>query len=343
MRALVKTKKGKGFIEIEDVPIPHHSSNEVLIKVKVAGICGTDIHIWHDKMLYWPPVIMGHEFSGEIIKVGADVIGWKVGDRVVAEPHTRACGVCWLCRSGNIHICPHKRSIGWGIDGAFAEYIKMPSHLLHKIPGNVSYEEAALCEPAAIALNCVLLTSRVKPGDFVVVEGTGAVGLLAAMAARAAGAGKIMITGVEQDEKVRLKVARELGFETLNVERENIQEKVSILSKEKGADLVVEAAGVEASIDTAIKITRRMGDIAILGITGQKKVNILWDEAVFKVLNIRFCFSSTYESWERCLFLMSERIINTSPLITHTATLEEWEKLFSQLEKGNGIKGIFIF
>jgi len=342
MRALVKTKKGKGFIEVKEVAVPEYSSNEVLIKVKAAGICGSDIHIWHDKMLYWPPVIMGHEFSGEIVEVGRNVTHWKKGDRVVAEPHTRACGVCYLCRSGNIQICPHKRSIGWGIDGVFANYVKMPPHLLHRISDNVSYEEAALTEPTAITVNCVLLTAKIQPGDIVVIEGAGPIGLLCAMAARAGGAREIIVTGVERDEKIRLKTAKELGFETLNVEKKSIEEKVLDLSKGKGADLVVEAAGTASSINTAIQITKRRGKIAVLGLTGETRVNIGWDDAVFKTLDIKFCFSSSFESWERSLILMSKGIIKTSPLITHTANLEEWEKLFTDLEEGKGIKGLFI-
>jgi len=343
LKALVKTKKGQGFIEIQEVPVPRCSPDEILIKVKAAGICGTDIHIWHDKMIYWPPVIMGHEFSGEIVEVGDNVKGWRRGDRVVAEPHTRACGVCYLCRSGNIHVCPHKRSIGWGIDGAFADYIKMPSNLLHKIPDNVSYEEATLSEPTAIVVNCILLTAGIRAGDIVVVEGAGTIGLLSGMVAKAAGAERVIVTGIEQDEELRLKTAKRLGLDTINVEKENIEERILALSGGKGVDLVVEAAGVEASVNTAIKITKRLGKIAILGITGQEKVNVCWDEAVFKALDIKFCFSSTFDSWERSLSLMSKGVIKLSPLITHTASLEDWEKVFGELEKGKGIKGLFIF
>lgn len=343
MQALVKIKKGEGFIEVRDVPEPECSPNEVLIKVKAAGICGTDLHIWHNKMIYWPPVIMGHEFSGEIVKTGKSVAGWKKGDRVVAEPHTRACGVCYLCRSGNIHLCPHKRAIGWGIDGAFADYVKMPFHLLHRIPENVSYEEAALSEPLAIAVNCVILNSGVKAADTVVVEGAGAIGLLAGMTARAAGAKEVIITGVTQDEKLRLKKAKELGFKTVNVEKEDLNKLVLDLTEGRGADVVIEAAGVETSVNAAIQIAKRLGKIAIIGITGEEKINVSWNEAVFKALDIKFCFSSNFDSWERALFFMSKRKVQTSALITHIASIREWKKLFTELEEGKGIKGLFTF
>jgi L-iditol 2-dehydrogenase len=344
MKALVKTRKGEGFIEIQEVPMPDYSANEVLIEVKAAGICGTDIHIYHDEYPYWPPVTMGHEFSGKVIEMGKNVKQWKKGDRVVGEPHTKACGICYLCRTGNIYICPHKRSIGWGIDGAFANYLKMPSHLLHKIPEGLSYEEAALTEPTAVVVNSVLLTAKVEPGDIVVVEGSGPIGLLSAMAARAAGAGKVIITGIDRDEKVRLKTARLLGFEeVVNVDKEDIVEKVLHLTQGRGADLVVEASGAEDSINKSIQITRRLGRIVILGITRKKQIRVNWNDAIFKGLNVKFSFSTTYPSWGRALSLIAKGFIKVSPLITHKVNLEEWEKTFSDLKEGKGIKGLFVF
>jgi len=131
VKALVKTAKGPGFIEIRDLGVPKIPSPDwVLIKVKAAGICGTDLHIWHDQFRYWPPVVLGHEFAGEIVETGSQVRRWKVGDRVVAEPHSLACGECEVCRRGQIQLCSSKRSPGWGIDGAFADYVAMPAFLL---------------------------------------------------------------------------------------------------------------------------------------------------------------------------------------------------------------------
>jgi D-arabinose 1-dehydrogenase-like Zn-dependent alcohol dehydrogenase len=140
MLALVKTGKGKGLVELKEAPIPLINENEVLIEVNAAGICGTDLHIYHDEFLYWPPVILGHEFAGVIAAKGDDVTDWDVGDRVVGEPHTLACGKCWLCRTGNRQICPKKRSPGWGIDGCFAKYMRYPEpELLHRIPETLSF------------------------------------------------------------------------------------------------------------------------------------------------------------------------------------------------------------
>ena len=202
---------------------------EVLIEVKACGICGTDVHVLHDSFPYWPPVILGHEFSGQVVETGPDTHYYKVGDRVVGEPHTQACGHCYLCRTGNMQICPDKRSPGWGIDGAFTKYLKMPEHLLHRIPDDMSFDVAALVEPTANTVHDVVERARVEAGDFVVVLGPGPIGLLAAMTARAGGARHVVIVGTPADEALRLNKARELGFETvLNVSKTNPAEWCAI-------------------------------------------------------------------------------------------------------------------
>jgi L-iditol 2-dehydrogenase len=188
MLALQKVEKGVGHIELRDVPEPEPQPGWVKIEVKAAAVCGTDIHIRHDQFPYWPPVTLGHEFSGVITELGEGVSGWEVGDRVVAEPHTLACEECWLCRQGHVQICADKRSPGWGIDGAFAKYIVMDSKLLHALPDSVSFDAGALVEPTANTVHDVGERAKVEPEDFVVVLGPGPIGLLAAQTAKAAGA-----------------------------------------------------------------------------------------------------------------------------------------------------------
>ena len=159
MKALVKTAKGKGNLEIRDIPVPEPGHGEVLLKILAAGVCGTDIHVRDDNFPYWPPVVLGHEFCGKVVELGEGVTLVKQGDRVVGEPHTKACGHCWLCRTGNIQICPEKRSPGWGIDGSMAEYLVMPEKLLHRIPDSISDEVGAVIEPTANAVHVRYLGS----------------------------------------------------------------------------------------------------------------------------------------------------------------------------------------
>jgi L-iditol 2-dehydrogenase len=343
MLALVKTAKGVGNIELREVPVPKYGPNEVLIEVKAAGICGTDIHVKHDAFPYWPPVILGHEFSGQIVEVGAEVTDYKVGDRVVGEPHNKACGKCYLCRTGNIQVCNSKRSIGWGIDGAFTKYLPMPDHLLHKIPDNVSYEEAALVEPTSNVVHDVLERGRVEPEDFVVVFGPGPIGLLAAMVARAEGARQVVIVGTPKDEDLRLPVARELGFtHIINVAQVDPVEKVLELTDGRGADLVVEASGAAPAINQAFDVVRKKGRVTAIGMTGKEDIRFAWDKAISKACDLYFNLSTSYTSWDRSLSLISGGKINVKPLITHTEPLTNWEKVFDDIENQRGLKALFI-
>jgi 2-desacetyl-2-hydroxyethyl bacteriochlorophyllide A dehydrogenase len=343
LKALLKTKKGKGYLEIEDVPIPGINDNEVLIKVHYSGICGTDIHIFSDQFpIYYPPVILGHEFSGEIVHIGGKVTSWKVGDRVVAECQSLVCGKCRYCRTGHPEACSSKRSPGWGINGSFAEYIKMPSWLLHKIPDNVSYTEAALTEPAAVCSQAIYSRSKLETGDFVVVLGSGPIGIIIAKMAIIGGASKVLITGIDQDEQYRFKLAKKMGIEyTVNVNKVNLEEIVNELTNGLGADLVVEATGVESAINQAFEIVRKLGKITVVGIPGQNKSNIKWLAASFKALDVSFSFSSQYQDWVRVLKLFENRSIDLTKLITHEFELDNWKIAFEKAIDCQGGKVLF--
>lgn len=330
-------------MELREVDVPTIAPDEVLIEVKAAGICGTDIHVKHDRFPYWPPVILGHEFSGEIAEVGPEVEGYRPGDRVVGEPHTKACGKCPLCRTGNIQICASKRSPGWGIDGAFTRYLKMPEKLLHRIPDHVSFEAAAVVEPTANAVHDVLERGRVEPEDVVVVLGPGPIGLLSAMVAKAEGARKVIIVGTPRDEELRLKTAREVGIDVVvNLAEQNPVEMVKDLTGGQGADLVVEASGAEPAIRTAVDLVRKKGRITVIGMTGRDDIRFPWDQAIFKVCDLIFNLSSSYTSWDRSISLIAERKINIEALITHRVPLTEWERAFEDVEHLRAIKALLI-
>lgn len=343
MKALVKTEKGVGFLELRDVPEPVAAPDQVLIEIKAAGICGTDIHVKHDEFPYWPPVILGHEFAGEIVAVGSEVTGWQVGDRVVGEPHTRACGKCWLCRTGNIQICPEKRSPGWGIDGAFTKYLAYPPHLLHRIPDNLSFVEAALTEPTANIVTDLLERGKVEPEDFVVVLGPGPIGLIAAMAARAEGAREVMIVGTNADETLRLKTARELGFAlVVNLQQEDPVARCLELTGGRGADLVVECSGAAPAIAGTVDYVRKLGRICAIGLTGKKPVQLDWDKFQGKVCTLIFNMSTGYTSWDRALSMLALGKVNARAVITHEFPLEEWEAAFEAVENLTALKAVLV-
>jgi len=343
MKALVKTQKGEGFLEIRDVPEPKPGPGEVLIEVQACGICGTDIHVWHDEFPYWPPVILGHEFSGRIVGVGPETGLFKTGERVVGEPHTRACGHCYLCRTGNIQICPLKRSPGWGIDGALTKYLKMPERLLHRIPDSMSYDLAALVEPTANVVHDVVERAQIVAGDFVVVLGPGPIGLLAALTARAAGARHVVIVGAPADEEIRLKKARELGFETvLNVAQVDPVEAVRELTGGLGADLVIECSGAPAAIASTVDLIRKKGCICVIGLTGKDAIPFPWDKAAFKVCDVVFNLSTSYTSWDRTIHLIASGRLPAGQVITRRLPLSEWKSGFEGLEAQKELKVLLI-
>lgn len=338
MKALVKTKKGEGFMEIQDRPIPQIRDDEVLIRVAYSGICGTDIHILHDQFAYYPPVILGHEFSGEVAEIGQAVTNFKKGDRVVGEPHNLACGKCYLCRNGHIQNCMDKRSIGWGIDGSFTTYLAMPEKLLHKIPAEVSLKAAAMAEPAAIVAHQLLERARITPGDRVVIMGVGPIALLAAQMARIAGAGKILLCGCTNDIPYRLKIAKELNCydRFIDVLQEDA---ASIIMEETeiGADIVVEASGAGSAICTAIKVLKKRGLLCAIGMTSREQVEIPWNEAMMKVLDLQFNMSSSYNGWNIALSLLGSGKLQVEQMIG-VRPLNEWQEAFEDLEKGKAMK-----
>src|SRR4030042_4414068 len=156
MKAVVKYGKGKGLIEIREIPEPKIKEDEVLIEVKAVSVCGSDLHIYHDSHPYWPPVVLGHECFGVLVEVGKGVKGWKPGDRIVTETRTGSCGVCYLCQSGYPQVCEQKRPYGIGVNGAYAKYVVGPARLLHSLPDNVSFEAGAVIDPTAICVTSIL-------------------------------------------------------------------------------------------------------------------------------------------------------------------------------------------
>ncbi len=341
MKALVKTAKGVGHLALLDMPEPKPGPGEVLIEVHASGICGTDVHVKHDRFPYWPPVILGHEFSGTVVELGPECQHSAVGDRVVGEPHTRHCGHCAVCRTGNVQICPNKRSPGWGIHGSMARLLVMPEKLLHRIPDSMDFDTAAVVEPTANAVHDVFERAGVTPGDFVVVLGPGPIGLLSGLAARAGGARHIVMVGARQDEGMRLDKARQLGFQTvLNVGKDDVPQVVMDLTGGLGADLVIECSGSPAAIAGTVDLVRKKGRVCAIGLTAGKSVEFPWEKAAFKVLDIHFCLSTSYTSWDRAIHLIAGGQIAAQEIITHRLPLGDWERAFAEIEAQRALKVI---
>ena len=341
MKALIKTASGKGNIELKEIPVPTISKSEVLIKVHTACVCGTDVHLEYDRFANSPPFVLGHEFSGIIEEIGAEVKGLKKGDRVVSANNPFACGKCSVCASGNPNLCPQKRAMGIYSDGCFANFVKLPSNLIHVIPENVSFQEAALMEPLAVATHAVANRCGINEGDSVVVFGAGAIGLLAAQVARAEGAKNVLLVGTSKDERTRFKCANKLEIETLNIEKENLSEKLNHLTGDTNVEVVIEASGSAAAVKSGLDLLKKTGRMAISGITGKPEIPINWDSLTSKGATLYFCYSSVNADWKKGLSYLADKKVSTLPLITHHFKLQQWEQAFRTLETLEAIRPVF--
>ena len=338
MKAVVKFEKGIGNVEVREVPEPQVGKDEVKIEVKAAGICGTDIHIYYDEFQSNPPVVMGHEFCGVIREVGENVTEFKVGDRVTSETAAKVCGKCIYCRTGNYNLCPERKGLGYGVDGAFTRFCVVRKDIVHRLPDNVDFISGALCEPLSCAVHGVIEETGIRAGDVVVVIGPGPLGLLASQVAKVEG-GYVVVLGLSMDEK-RLYLAKELGAElVVNVEKENPEKTIKDITGGYGADVVLECSGSASGANLGLKLARKKGKFTQMGLFG-KQIEIDFEQIAYKELKVTGFFTQKWTAWERALKLLSEGKVKTAPLVTEKLPLTEWKKGFESKEKGEGIKTI---
>jgi L-iditol 2-dehydrogenase len=340
MKALVKTRKGKGFLELLDMPKPKPGPGEVLIKVKAASVCGSDLHIYEDAHPYSPPMILGHEYSGMIEELGAGVSGWQIGEKIASESKANLCRRCRYCQTGNGHWCVQKKAIGIGTHGAMAEYVVVHSDNLHKAPQHLDFDVLAVSEPLAINVSGLMERVVIQPGDIALVTGCGPIGLLAAEVLRVAGCHRILASS---HSAVRLDMARKIGIDrVIDLCKEDVYEVVKSETDGIGVDILAECSGSTAAIDSAFKLVRKGGKIAAIGISGKETVPVRWDEGIYKGLQLVWCSSSSWSSWETTMKLLGSGKIKVDPLITHRLPLEKWQEGFEVLRRKEAVKVILV-
>ena len=303
MKALYKYAPGPDASRLEDRSIPELTPlDNVRVKVSACSVCGMDVHISHGKFPCDPPFIMGHEFVGIVESVGPGVTSVAPGDRVVAQPHLYACGHCPVCKDGFPQYCKDKRSLGINRDGAMAEYVALPDQYLHKIPDSIPDNLACLLEPMTILVSDVIVYPDLQPGETVVIIGAGQIAQLAVVAAKAGGAGRVIIAGVTHDKEMRLPTALSLGADVaVDSQTEDLVARVMELTGGRGADLVVEASGSEAGINNAIACLRVGGRMTILGGTKRDSIAVNWDAALKKMLTLQFHMMSDYKYMDKSI------------------------------------------
>jgi len=332
MKALVHT--GPLQLEYVDCPVPVPAAGEVLVRVKAVAICGSDVHGYTGTTgRRIPPVVMGHEASGVIEVTGADVAGWTPGSRVTFDSIVW-CGVCRPCRQGRTNLCVTRQTFGVSTpafrrDGAMAEYVAVPAPLLHLLPDAVPFDAGAMVEPAAVAMHAARI-SEIEPGDLVVVVGAGLIGNLAMQAARTLGAATVAIADIVPE---RLELARRLGADV--VIDSSTDDPVAVLERAVGrrtADVVLEAVGVQGTIDLATALTRPGGRLTLIG-NVQPRVEQDLQGIVSGELTIRGSAASAGE-FPGCIERIADGRLRVAELISRVMPLAEGAAAFDMLHRG---------
>ncbi|NND07892.1 MAG: zinc-binding dehydrogenase [Saprospiraceae bacterium] len=335
MPAVVNYSIDKGSVELRDLEIPQIESNDVLIEVANIGVCGSDLHQWtsqHSWRVNYP-VVLGHEFGGRIAKLGKGVSNWQVGDRVVSETAAVIDQGSPLSRQGLYNLDPARKGFGYGVNGAMTRYVRVPERCLHRIPDHLPFQEACLTEPCCVAYNAVVENVRIKPGDRVVVIGPGTIGILCAAMAKLCGA-EVLVAGLKKDEG-RLKVAAQYNCETTTAGANDWAYERDGL----GADVIIDAAGISATLKTALELVRPHGQISKVG-WGRDPINFSLDPMVQKNVSLKGSFSHNWPIWERVICLLGQGALDVKPIIGGIWSIRNWQEAFEKMHAGAVVKSV---
>ncbi len=341
MKALVKQKPEEG-VWLEDVPAPTIGPNDVLIRVRKAAICGTDVHIynWDDwsQRTVPVPLTIGHEFMGEVVEIGDEVhpehSQLKIGDRVSVEGHV-TCGYCRNCRAGRRHLCRNTQGIGVNRAGAFAEFVAAPAFNLYKLPDDIPDEIGAIFDPFGNALHTALAFDLT--GEDVLIAGAGPIGAMAAAIAKFVGARHVVVTDMND---YRLDLAARLGAtRTVNVGRETLPDVMAELGMTEGFDVGLEMSGAPAAFNAMLEAMRHGGKIALLGILPDG-AGISWDQVIFKGLEIKGIYGRRmFETWYKMGSLLQAGL-DLTPILTHRFPAAQFQEGFDAMRSGHSGKVI---
>jgi len=335
MRALAKMQPAEG-LELVDVPKPVVGHNDLLIRIRKTAICGTDIHIW--KWDEWAartipvPMHVGHEYVGEVVGIGQEVQGFRVGDRVSGEGHI-TCGHCRNCRAGRRHLCRNTQGVGVNRSGAFADYLVIPAFNAFRIPDDVSDDLAAIFDPYGNATHTALAFDLV--GEDVLITGAGPIGAMAAAIARHVGARNVVITDVND---YRLGLAARMGASrTVNVAREDLRDVMRELGMSEGFDVGLEMSGVPSAFATMLEQMNHGGKIAMLGILPDG-VGAAWSQVIFKGLEIKGIYGrQMFETWYKMVAMLQSGL-DLSPILTHRYPVADFRQGFEAMLSGQSGK-----
>jgi L-iditol 2-dehydrogenase len=333
--AVVNFAPQKHAVELREIERPTIGDEDVLLEVANVGVCGSDLHQWTADHS-WPvnyPVVLGHEFGGHIVELGAAVKGWKEGDRVVSETAAIIDPQNPMTRRGLYNLDPTRKGFGYGVHGAMTRYVRVPARILHQVPDHLPLERACLTEPCCVAYNAVVKNARIEPGDRIVVLGPGTIGILCAAMARLCGA-EVALVGLEADRH-RLDIAKKYGCETIigdakawSVNRDGL-----------GCDGVIDAAGASITLKIAMELVRPAGWISKVG-WGPQPLGFNLDPLVQKNITLQGSFSHHWTIWERVIALLASGQLDVRPIIGGVWPITQWHEAFEKMHRGEVVKSV---
>lgn len=341
MRAIVQT--GPESVEVQTRDRPQPNSNEVLLQVHTAGLCGSDAHAYlYEGGYEWIPIprIMGHEYSGEIVEIGSDVTDFSVGDRVVEEP-IHDCGHCFQCKNGQPNVCQNFSITGMHRDGAYAEYVTVKPQHLHPIPVDVTLEHAAITEPTSIATRAVFDQSVTTPGDNILVEGPGPIGVLTAAVANSMGA-NVIVSGLEQDTDYRLPLVEELGIKTINTQENDLEQQTEEFTNGHGFDVIFDTTGHKSGVEMAATHVRKGGQIVVVGLPGDES-ELFMTPLVRGEVDLNTSYGSMWANFEQALRLMERGEIDVDTIVDNGYSVDDPTSAFDAFLSSETCKPIFSF
>jgi len=333
--AVVNYAPKKGAVEIREMSKPLIGEEDVLLEVAYVGVCGSDIHQWtndHSWEVNYP-IVLGHEFSGQIVETGSSVKGWKEGDRVVSETAAIIDPENPMSRVGLYNLDPTRKGFGYGVNGAMTRFVCVPARCLHRIPDELLLEHASLTEPYCVAYNAVINNAHLRPGDRVIVLGPGTIGILCAAVARLCGA-EVAVVGLAADRE-RLHIAKQYGCKA-------IIDNALDWAKQRdglGADCVIDAAGTSVTLKFAMEAVRPNGHILKVG-WGPQPLGFSLDPLVQKNITLQGSFSHNWSVWERVITLLANGQLDVRPIIGGVFHLADWHEAFDKMQRGEVVKSI---
>jgi L-iditol 2-dehydrogenase len=337
MKALVKYASGEGNVDIQEVEEPRCGDNQVKLEIAYCGICGTDIHVLHDTFRNYPPVILGHEFSGTVVEVGRKVADASRGERVTGLGATAVtCGQCEYCLSGYFIFCSSRRGMGHGVNGAFTRYVVLRPDQLYRIPENFSLDEAAMSEPFAAVVQAVTEITNVRIGDTALISGPGPMGLLCLKLLVAEGI-KTIVAGAPGDGE-RLSAAMRIGASAvINIGEQNLKTAIQECTSGLGVDVAFECAGHPSSVRGCLEALRPMGRYTQVAICG-KDIPFPIDLIFYKQLTMSGSVCYTAKTWKRMMKIYAEGRIRLNDLISDKLPISDWRTAFRLCDEKKAIK-----